>query len=897
MAKSEPVYLIDGSAYIYRAYHAIAPLTNSSGLPTHAVYGFINILLRVIREKEPRYLSVAFDLKGPTFRHEMYKEYKANRPPMPEDLVCQIPYIRDAVRAYNITFLEESGFEADDLIASAARRLAGDGHEVVIVSGDKDLLQLVDEKTTFWDPMNNRRFDPAAVQDKYGVAVTELLDYFALVGDSSDNIPGVPGVGPKTAQKLISEFGSLDNLYDKLAELDKQKLAEKLAIHREAAFMSRDLIRLKEDLAVPTAPEGYLLSGPDNDKLRELFTFLGFTRLLKTQVESAALERKGYKLVQDLAALRTLVAQLAKGPHLVVDTETTGLDPLSAELVGISLSNKVGEAWYLPIGHRDEGGSLVAGQLELGQTLDILRPLLEDRQLPKIGHNLKFDYSIFFNQGITLQGSLWDTMIASYLLTPGRRSHKLDDLADELLEVKLTSFAEVTGQGKGKAKNKDVNFALVKPEEAKDYSCEDVDAALLLWQHFRPQLEELDLWDLFEKVEIVLIPVLADMERCGITVDPVELQKLAVEFGEKLTNLATEIYQLAGEEFNIGSPKQLGVILFEKLKLPQGRKTKTGYSTDAKVLENLGRYHDLPVLVTNYRNLAKLKSTYVDSLLNLIHPKTGRIHTSFNQTVAATGRLSSSNPNLQNIPIRTPEGQRIRRAFVAAPDHVFLAADYSQIDLRVMAHYSQDEALIADFRADKDIHHQTAVEIFRVSSTFVTPDMRRVAKTINFSIVYGISAFGLAARLNLSRKEAATFIERYFEHYPGVKKFMETVVEEARHDGYVTTMLNRRRQLPDLNSSNRIQREAAERIAVNTPIQGTAADIMKLAAIEVDRQLRGQGLAAKVLLQIHDELVLEVPEGELAQVEQLVKPAMESVMELDVPLVVNISTGRNLADT
>jgi DNA polymerase-1 len=897
MAKSEPVYLIDGSAYIYRAYHAIAPLTNSSGLPTHAVYGFINILLRVIREKEPRYLSVAFDLKGPTFRHEMYKEYKANRPPMPEDLVCQIPYIRDAVRAYNITFLEESGFEADDLIASAARRLAGDGHEVVIVSGDKDLLQLVDEKTIFWDPMNNRRFDPEAVKAKYGVTVSELLDYFSLVGDSSDNIPGVPGVGPKTAQKLISEFGSLDNLYEKLAEVDKQKLAEKLATHREAAFLSRDLIRLKEDLVVPAAPDDYLLPEPDNDKLRELFTFLGFTRLLKTQVESAALDRKGYMLVRDLAELRSLAKKLAKGPHLVVDTETTGLDPLVAELVGISLSNKVGEAWYVPIGHLEEDGKLVAGQMELTKTLEILRPLLEDKNLPKIGHNLKFDYSIFFNQGITLQGSLWDTMIASYLLTPGRRSHKLDDLADELLEVKLTSFDEVTGQGKGKAKNKDVNFALVKPEEAKDYSCEDVDAALLLWQHFRSQLEELELWELFEKVEIVLIPVLADMERSGITVAPDELQKLAVEFADNLADLATEIYRLAGEEFNIGSPKQLGVILFEKLKLPQGRKTKTGYSTDAKVLENLGRYHDLPVLVINYRNLAKLKSTYVDSLLGQIHPKTGRVHTSFNQTVAATGRLSSSNPNLQNIPIRTPEGQRIRQAFIAAPGHVFLAADYSQIDLRVMAHYSQDQALMDDFRGGKDIHHQTAVEIFRVSSTFVTPEMRRVAKTINFSIVYGISAFGLAARLNLSRKEAATFIERYFEHYPGVKKFMETVVEEARQDGYVTTLLKRRRQLPDLNSSNRILREAAERIAVNTPIQGTAADIIKLAAIEVDRQIREKGLATKVLLQIHDELVLEVPDGELAQVEKLVKPAMESVMQLDVPLVVNISSGRNLAET
>ncbi|MCK4838348.1 MAG: DNA polymerase I, partial [Desulfobulbaceae bacterium] len=445
----------------------------------------------------------------------------------------------------------------------------------------------------------------------------------------------------------------------------------------------------------------------------------------------------------------------------------------------------------------------------------------------------------------------------------------------------------------GKAKNKDVNFAFVKPELARDYSCEDVDAALLLWLKFRPQLEELDLWGLFEKVEIVMIPVLADMERSGITVDQAELHKLSREFEANLDDLAHDIYRLAGEEFNIGSPKQLGVILFEKLKLPQGRKTKTGYSTDAKVLENLGRYHDLPVLVINYRNLAKLKSTYVDSLLEQIHPKTGRVHTSYNQTVAATGRLSSSNPNLQNIPIRTPEGQRIRQAFIAAPGHVFLAADYSQIDLRVMAHYSQDQALIDDFRGGKDIHHQTAVEIFRVSSNFVTADMRRVAKTINFSIVYGISAFGLAARLNLSRKEAATFIERYFEHYPGVKKFMETVVEEARRDGYVSTLLKRRRQLPDLASSNRIQREAAERIAVNTPIQGTAADLIKLAMVNIDKCLRERGWRSKMIMQVHDELVFEVPPDEVDELTIMVRKEMAEVYPLKVPLVVDIGVGKN----
>lgn len=895
MSKSEPVYLIDGSAYIYRAYHAIAPLTNSSGLPTHAVLGFINILLRVIREKQPRYLAVAFDLKGPTFRHQLSRDYKANRPPMPEDLVCQIPYIRDAVKAYRIRGLEEDGFEADDLIASAARQLARGGHEVVVVSGDKDLMQLVDEKTTFWDPMNDRFFDQAGVAKKYGVEVGALLDYFALIGDSADNIPGVPGVGPKTAAKLIGEFGSLDNLYQKLEQVGSKNMAAKLAAHREAAFLARDLIRLKEDLAVPASPEGYLLPEPDNDKLRELFTLLGFTRLLKSQVATPALDRKGYLLVSDADQLRGLVKKLGRGAHLVVDTETSGLDTLTADLVGISLGNRPGEAWYIPIGHLSEDGSPVAGQLPLATVLAIIRPLLEEQNLPKIGHNLKFDYSVFLNQGIVMGGSLWDTMICSYLVAPGRRSHKLDDLAEELLGVKLTSFAEVTGQAKGKSK--DVNFAYVKPEAAKDYSCEDVEAALLLWQYFRPQLEELDLWDLFVKVEILIIPVLAEMERTGILVDRDKLKGLAVEFDENLLELEKEIYRLAGEEFNISSPKQLGAILFEKLNLPQGRKTKTGYSTDAKVLENLGRYHDLPVLVVNYRNLAKLKSTYVDALLEQIHPRTGRVHTSYNQTVTATGRLSSSNPNLQNIPIRTPEGQRIREAFVAAPDHVFLAADYSQIDLRVMAHYSQDQALVADFRSGKDIHHQTAVEIFRVSSNFVTAEMRRVAKTINFSIVYGISAFGLAARLDLSRKDAATFIERYFEHYPGVKKFMETVIEEARRNGYVTTLLKRRRQLPDLNSSNRMLREGAERIAVNTPIQGTAADIIKLAAIEVDHQIRRQGLAAKVLLQIHDELVLEVPEGELAETEKLIRPAMESVMQLDVPLVVNISTGGNLAET
>ncbi|NTV12671.1 MAG: DNA polymerase I [Desulfobulbaceae bacterium] len=895
MTKKPPIYLVDGSAYIYRAYHAITPLSNSSGLPTHAVYGFINILLRVIREKGASHLAVAFDLKGPTFRHQLYQEYKATRPPMPEDLACQLPYVRQVVAAYNIAGLEQEGFEADDLIASAALQLRDKGYEVVLVSGDKDLLQLVGPGISFWDPMSNKVMDEAAVLSKYGVAATQLLDYFALVGDSSDNVPGVAGVGPKTAAKLIATFGSLDGLYGRLAEVEQKKLAEKLAAHREMAMLSRDLIRLRGDLAVPDCGAAYLLPEPDNAKLQELFTFLGFSRLLKSQVESAPLEKGGYRLLTDLDELRRVVQSLAGAGQLVIDTETTGLDPLSAELVGISLCADAATAWYIPVGHCDGSGCPAPGQPERGEVLAILRPLLEDPRLPKIGHNLKFDYAILQAHGVSLAGSLRDTMLASYLVDPNRRSHKLDDLARELLQFKLTAFAEVTaGQGKGKD---EVNFALVSPAVAGDYSCEDVHAALLLWEYFQPKLAEMGLRELFDKLEAPLIPVLAGMELAGINVDRQQLLKLAEEFGRELDGLEGEIYRLAGQEFNINSPKQLGEILFEKLKLPQGRKTKTGYSTDAQVLEELGRYHDLPVAVINHRNLAKLKSTYVDNLLGQIHPRTGRVHTSFNQMVAATGRLSSSNPNLQNIPIRTPEGQRIRQAFVAAPGHLFLAADYSQIDLRVMAHYSDDQELVADFKAGRDVHRQTAAEIFRVSPDFITEQMRRVAKTINFSIVYGISAFGLASRLSISQKEAKTFIERYFEHYPGVKRFMEEIVVQARRDGYVTTLLQRRRYLPELNSSNRVAREGAERVAINTPIQGTAADIIKLATLEADRRLREAGSGARLLLQIHDELVFEVPESEIAAVTALVRPAMESVMALQVPLVVNISSGKNLAET
>ena len=891
MSEKSPVYLIDGSAYFYRAYHAVAPLTTANGLPTHAAYGFTNILLRVIREKSPEYLAVAFDSKGPNFRHEMYSDYKANRPPMPDDLAVQIPYIKKIVKAHNILTMEQKGVEADDLIASAARQLAAAGHKVIVVSGDKDLLQLVGDDISVWEPMKDVVMDRDGVRKKYNVGPERLLDFFALMGDKSDNVPGVPGIGPKSAEKLINEFGSLENLYENLEGLKKSKMKDNLSIFKDDAFLSRKLIDLKEDLDIQLDEDDYRLPQPDTDKLKKLYTELEFTRLMKAEIPVEAVSRKGFFLVQTDGELADLVQLLQKADFMVLDTETSGLDPLSAELVGLSVCIDSKQAFYIPMGHKDEEGKPVAGQLEKENVLKALKPFLQDKKLPKLGHNLKFDYSIMKMQGegTTLKGPLWDTMIAAYLLDPGRRTFKLDDLCREFLDLKLTAFSEVT-----KGDKRPDSFVFVGLEDAKNYSCEDVYGACLLWEEFKPKLEKQKLWPLFADLETPLVPILADMELAGIRVDIHLLQELSKEFRAKLGELEKEIYKLAGEEFNINSPKQLGEILFDKLKLPHGRKTKTGYSTDVKVLEKLS-FHELPQAVLIHRNLSKLQSTYVEKLAGLVHSMTNRVHTSFNQTVTATGRLSSSNPNLQNIPIRTEEGQRIRQAFIPEKGHVFVAGDYSQIDLRVLAHYSQDKALLEAFRSGQDIHNQTAAEIFFVSPMLITKQMRRVAKTINFGIVYGMSSFGLAGQLNLSRKEAQTFIDRYFKHYAGVQQFMVDIVEQARKDRFVTTLLNRIRLLPDINSSNRNRREFAERTAINTPIQGTAADIIKLAMIKVEKELQKAGLKAGMLLQIHDELVFEVPEDEVDKTEKLVRDAMESVLELDVPLVVNISVGKNLA--
>ncbi len=889
-AVKEEIYIIDGSAYIYRAYHAIAPLSNSKGMPTHAVLGFVNMVKRLIREKKPKYLAMAFDTRGPVFRHQLYDQYKANRPPMPEDLSVQIPFIKKFVEASNFLLLEEQDVEADDIIASVAKRFTALGHRVVVVSGDKDLLQLISDDVVMWDPMKDKFMDKEAVQKKYGVRPDQLLDLFALIGDSADNIPGVPGVGPKTAEKLIGDFTTLDGLYAHVDELKKSKMKEKIIENRALAYLSRELINLKSDVAIPEELDKYLLPQGNDEQLLEIYQELEFSSLLKDIDTSTGVPVDGFVTVRTREQLTALVEALKNAEILVVDTETTSLNARNARLVGISLCADLERAWYVPIGHLDEAGQLAPGQLSGQEVFTALQPLLQSTAQTKIGHNLKYDFTVIKQQwGIELGGALADTMIAAYLTESDGRSLKLDTLCLNR-GLKLTSFDEVVAGDK-----REDCFAYVDIDAAGIYSCEDVYSTLFLWQEFEPLLKEKGVLDLFQNVEMPIVTILANMELTGICIDTSVLSVLSLEFSKKLLVLEEQIYAMAGHEFNINSPRQLGTVLFEEQGLPHGRKIKTGFSTDVKVLEKLAKKHGLPDFILQYRTLAKLMSTYVEKLGQLKDDKTGRIHSSFNQAVAATGRLSSSDPNLQNIPIRTEDGNRIREAFVPGEGLVFLSADYSQIDLRVLAHYSQDPALLSAFRTGEDIHARTAAEIFSVSPMLVTSEMRRVAKSINFGIVYGMSSFGLSSQLDIGRKEAQRFIDKYFRLYTGVQTFMTDIVEQARENGYVTTLLGRRRSFPEILAKNRTQREFAERMAINTPIQGTAADIIKLAMIKCEAVIKENNLSAKMLLQIHDELVFELPESELEQTKPIIKLAMEGALKLDVPLAVNFQVGRNLA--
>uniref|UniRef100_UPI0026E98449 DNA polymerase I n=1 Tax=Malonomonas rubra TaxID=57040 RepID=UPI0026E98449 len=801
-----------------------------------------------------------------------------------------VPYIRDFVASSNILSLEEPGIEADDLIASAARVLSARGLRVVIVSGDKDLLQLVGGSVVMWDPMKEKVMDAAAIEHKYGVATEQLLDMFALVGDSADNVPGVPGIGPKTAEKLIAEYRTLENLYDSIDTMKPSKMKERLLENRDSAFLSRDLIRLKEDAAVPEELERYALREGDDTRLAELYTELEFASFLKEIDTSEKITTEKFSRITTKIQLEQVVQELLGKKQVVIDTETTSLDARRARLVGVSLCSDLDRAWYIPMGHLDAEGVRVEGQLDEEMVKEVLAPLLLTPGILKIGHNLKYDYTVINRQWqMNLAPPLADTMIAAHLLEVPGRSLKLDDLCRDL-GIRMTAFEEVVGQDK-----REDCFAYVDPENACNYSCEDVYGTLSLWQEFQDKLIEKQLDHLFHELEMPLMPILAEMEMTGICIDQHLLGDLSAEFLGKLAGIEQRIYAVAGQSFNINSPRQLGQILFEELNLPHGRKTKTGYSTDVKVLEKLAPKHELPALILEYRTIAKLQTTYVEKLATLQDPESGRIHTSFNQAVTATGRLSSSNPNLQNIPIRGEEGNRIRQAFVPADGQLFVSADYSQIDLRVLAHYSRDKALMAAFTAGDDIHTRTAAQIFGVSPLLVTGDMRRVAKSINFGIVYGMSSFGLSGQLGISRKEAQSFIDRYFTLYSGVKQFMEDVVVKAKEDGFVTTLMNRRRAVPEISSSNRIQREFAERTAINTPIQGTAADIIKLAMLKVVAALRKASVPATLLLQIHDELVFEVPEDQVEAAREIIKESMEKAMQLDVPLVVNVTVGKSLA--
>ena len=886
----DEIYLIDGSAYIYRAYHAIAPLTNSKGVATNAILGFIKMVHKLINENSPHYLAIAFDSKGPVFRHDLYREYKANRPPMPDDLREQLPLIKKFVAASNILMLEKTGVEADDILASIAKKYSELGHKVVIVSGDKDLLQLVDDKVTMFDPMKNKVIDRGEVEKKYGVQPEQLLDFFALVGDSADNVPGIPGVGPKTAEKLIASHGSLDGLYEQVETLKKSKMKDKIIDNREMAYLSKQLIDLKRDVDVPETAAEFSIQVPDDGLLAELYAELEFASLLKTIDTSKKIATDNFIGVTSKEGLAEVVEELKIANLVVIDTETTSLNARRAKLVGLSLCTSLDRAYYIPVGHLGQEGETLAGQLDEDFVMEELSPYLQSEKLLKVGHNLKYDYTVLKeHSGIELQGPLADTLIAAYLTESGGRSLKLDDLCQER-QLKLTPFSEVVGGDK-----REDSFAYVPIEMAINYSCEDVYGTLVLWEEFEKKLEQLGVSALFWDVEMKVLKILAQMEITGICIDLDVLKTLSAEFKGKLELLEKEIFKHAGHEFNINSPRQLGTVLFEEQGLPHGRKTKTGFSTDVKVLEKLAPKHELPNLVLQYRTMAKLLSTYVDKLSQLKDPISGRIHTSFNQAVAATGRLSSSDPNLQNIPIRTEEGGRIRGAFVPGEGLVFLSADYSQIDLRVLAHYSQDEALMEAFRSGDDVHARTAAEIFSVSSMLVTSEMRRVAKSINFGIVYGMSSFGLSNQLGISRKDAQRFIDKYFGLYSGVQRFMDDIVMTAREDGFVTTLLGRRRTLADIHAKNRNQREFAERMAINTPIQGTAADIIKLAMIHSDETIKAKGLQAKMLLQIHDELVFELPEEELEETQEVIKTVMEGAFALDVPLVVNFEVGHSLA--
>ncbi|CAH5524923.1 MULTISPECIES: DNA polymerase I [Serratia] len=920
-----PLILVDGSSYLYRAYHAFPPLTNSAGEPTGAMYGVLNMLRSLLLQYQPSHVAVVFDAKGKTFRDDLFAEYKSHRPPMPDDLRAQIEPLHNMVKAMGLPLLVTPGVEADDVIGTLALEAEKAGHAVLISTGDKDMAQLVTPNVTLINTMNNTILGPQEVCDKYGIPPELIIDFLALMGDSSDNIPGVPGVGEKTAQALLQGIGGLDALYGNLENIatlsfrGAKTMAAKLEQNKEVAYLSYKLATIKTDVELDLTCADLTVSAPDVDTLQQLFKQYEFKRWLADVEAGVWLENKkgagakaagtakpavaaeapkalaeaklsqdGYVTILDEATFTDWLARLKKADVFAFDTETDGLDTLTANLIGLSFAIAPGEAAYLPVAHDYLDAP---AQLDRAYVLEALKPLLEDEKALKVGQNLKFDMSLLARYGIEMRGIAYDTMLESYVLDSVGGRHDMDSLADRYLGHKTITFEEIAGKGKNQ-----LTFNQIALEQAAPYAAEDADVTLQLHLSMWPQLKQsAELLTVFNEIEMPLLPVLSHIERTGVLIDPAILSAHSQELAKRLAELEAQAHELAEEPFNLASTKQLQAILYEKQKLPVLKKTPGGApSTNEEVLAELALDYPLPKVILEYRGLAKLKTTYTDKLPLMINPVSGRVHTSYHQAVTATGRLSSSDPNLQNIPVRNEEGRRIRQAFIAPEGYRIVAADYSQIELRIMAHLSQDEGLLKAFAEGKDIHRATASEVFGVPLDKVTGEQRRSAKAINFGLIYGMSAFGLARQLGIPRGEAQRYMDLYFERYPGVLDYMERTRQQASEQGYVSTLDGRRLYLPDVRSSNAMRRKAAERAAINAPMQGTAADIIKRAMIEVDAWLQGQEKPlVRAIMQVHDELVFEVHESVIDEASQRIRQLMEGSMTLAVPLKVDVGVGMN----
>jgi DNA polymerase I len=872
--ESRVLYLIDISSYFYRAFHALPPLTNSKGFPTNAVLGVTTMLLKVLREKQPQYLALVLDSKGPTFRHEIYREYKAHRPPMPDKLAMQIPVIHRVIDALNLPRLAREGFEADDLICTLVHQARARGLAVEIISGDKDLLPLVQEGVEVWDPMKDVHYDLAAIKEKYGLTPEQLVEVRALAGDASDNIPGVPGIGEKTALKLISKYHDVDNLLSHLADIKEKSLQAKLQEHADQAHLSRRLTLLDCHVPLDVDPETLQPRPQDREALRQLFLEFEFTRLTK-ELGADTQRYQDCVCARSQAELQKIAAAAKSAGALGLFFLLGEQHPVMAPTPGVALAWGEGQDAYAPLPAE-----------QAAAIWEILGPIWADARIQKISPDLKAALLVSTRWQLELKGLEGDILLASYLLNPGRYEQNLENVALHHLGLNLAGPRELAGRP--------VAAAALPEDLACQYATARADVSLKLWAILKQEMEQEGLWPLYAELELPLLGTLARMEARGILLDQDFLRRFGQELEEQLQRLEKEIFALAGEPFLIQSPQQLGRILFDKLKLTPQKKTKgKALSTDVEVLQILSADHPLPAKILEYRSMGKLKSTYVDALLKIVNPATGRVHTTFLQSVAATGRLSSRDPNLQNIPVRGEFGGQVRQAFVPAAGNIFLSADYSQMELRILAHFSQDPVLLKAFQENIDIHRQTAGVVFGIHPELVTPEMRRVAKVVNFGIIYGISPFGLSKQLGVSTRLANEFIQRYFAKYAGVKAYLEETLQQARQQGWVSTLLGRRRQIPHLDSGNRILRQEAERAAINTPLQGTAADIIKKAMLELELALWDQSLPGQMLLQIHDELLLELPTGQLAETARLVEEVMEGVVTFQVPLIVDLRAGKN----